>query len=235
MTSKDKYYWGQLRGALTAGQWSSSFPAKAPNGSALSWSELFRKFNKHCPGYRDVTEVASQNHALALLLASNYKDEDEDDGGKPGEYALDLGDEGTLPEERITEARKGYEILKKLESSNFDVSLHSVGCLIFCLISELTDSELCAGLLCICSWGRRGMFITPQQSPRRLPRPKPHSSAWDIACQHKIPSRTRSEHGIVGVFCHHQFCVRIHCIRSGDQGWTSVGHDGDVQEFMSAG
>ncbi|PBK98454.1 hypothetical protein ARMGADRAFT_960093 [Armillaria gallica] len=119
-TTKDKYYWTQLRAALTSGQWSSPYPSKAPNGAALSWSELFRKFNKHCKGYEAVTEVASQTHALALLLAASFKDDDQDDAPRTGEYALELGDESVLTEERKGEAQAGYDILKKLESSNFD-------------------------------------------------------------------------------------------------------------------
>ncbi|KAJ7235094.1 hypothetical protein B0H12DRAFT_1238874 [Mycena haematopus] len=118
--SKDKYYWSQLRAALTAGQWSTQFPAKDPKGTPLSWSELFRKFNKHCLGYKDVAEVASQTHALALLLSANSKDQEIDKPPKTGEFSLELGDECMLPEERVMEAKTCYETLKKLESSNFD-------------------------------------------------------------------------------------------------------------------
>ncbi|KAJ6524440.1 hypothetical protein DFH09DRAFT_1372181 [Mycena vulgaris] len=121
MSGKDKYYWTQLRAALTAGQWAAQFPAKTPNGTALSWSELFRKFNKHCTGYKDVAEVASQTHALALLLAANSMDQDIDDSDKKtGDFSLDLGDACMLPEERVAEATACYDALKKLESSNFD-------------------------------------------------------------------------------------------------------------------
>ncbi|KAF8152244.1 hypothetical protein B0H34DRAFT_724464 [Crassisporium funariophilum] len=116
---KERHYWAQLRAALTAGQWKSPVPAKTPNGTPLTWSELFRKFNKHCRGYQDVAEVASQTHALALLLSaeSPNEDEDNDDFGKP---PLDLGRECLLPEERIEDATVGYEVLKSLESSNYD-------------------------------------------------------------------------------------------------------------------
>jgi hypothetical protein len=133
MSGKDKYYWSQLRAALTAGQWAAQFPAKAPNGTALSWSELFRKFNKHCTGYKDVAEVASQTHALALLLAANSKDQDVDQPPKTGEYSLELADECVLPEERVAEATACYEALKKLESSNFDVrvEMHEPGNILF--------------------------------------------------------------------------------------------------------
>ncbi|KAJ7749067.1 hypothetical protein DFH07DRAFT_829576 [Mycena maculata] len=120
MSGKDKYYWSQLRAALTAGEWAAQFPAKALNGTALSWSELFRKFNKHCTGHKDVAEVASQTHALALLLAANSKDQDTDNPPKTGEFPLELADECVLPEERVAEATGCYEALKKLESSNFD-------------------------------------------------------------------------------------------------------------------
>ncbi|KAJ3899328.1 hypothetical protein F5879DRAFT_1061659 [Lentinula edodes] len=120
MSTKDRHYWSQLRAALTAGHWSSSSPAKAFNGAPLSWSELFRKFNKHCKGYVDVAEVASQTHALSLLLIANSKDEDQDEPVRPEEYPLELGDECILASERVEEARLGYDILKKIESSNFD-------------------------------------------------------------------------------------------------------------------
>ncbi|KAG5643985.1 hypothetical protein DXG03_009275 [Asterophora parasitica] len=116
---KDRYYWTQLRLALTSGEWSSRYPAKAPNGTALPWSELFRKFNKHCRGFQDVAEVASQTHALALLLGVYSLDDDQDDEGE-GVYPLELGQECMLPEERIQEARAGYDVLKGLKSSNFD-------------------------------------------------------------------------------------------------------------------
>ncbi|KAF7290669.1 hypothetical protein MIND_01307200 [Mycena indigotica] len=120
MSTKDKHYWNQLRAALTAGQWAAQYPAKAPNGTLLSWSELFRKFNKHCGANRDITEVASQTQALSLLLAANSKDQDRDDSPPDGRYALELGGECLLAEERIQEAKVAYDVLKKIESSNFD-------------------------------------------------------------------------------------------------------------------
>lgn len=120
-TTKDRHYWTQLRSSLTAGQWLSSSPAKTPNGIPLPWSELFRKFNKHCKGFGAVAEVAQQTQALAVLLCANSRDEDQDEPVRPDEYPLELGDECVLPAERIEEAKTGYNILKKLESSNFDV------------------------------------------------------------------------------------------------------------------
>lgn len=65
--------------------------------------------------------MASHTHALALLLSSNSKDEDHDDSGNSSEFPLDLGDQCLLSEERVEEASAGYDVLKKLESSNFDV------------------------------------------------------------------------------------------------------------------
>lgn len=118
---KDRHYWTQLRAALTAGQWSSTTPAKAPNGTPLSWSELFRKFNKHCKGFRDVVEIASQTQALALQLAACSTDGDEDGVGHCENFPIELGSESQVVPERLEEASAGYEVLKKLESSNFDV------------------------------------------------------------------------------------------------------------------
>ncbi|KAF9478780.1 TPR-like protein [Pholiota conissans] len=127
-TPKERHYWAQLRAALTGGLWRASHPAKALNGTALPWSELLRKFNKHCQGYRDVSDMAAQTRALALLLSARYADDDEDDEiAMPGvekgaEESKELGVDGVcvLPEERIEEALVGYEILRSHTTSNFD-------------------------------------------------------------------------------------------------------------------
>ncbi|KAG1824098.1 hypothetical protein EV424DRAFT_1396074 [Suillus variegatus] len=119
--AKDKYYWAQLRAALTAGQWSSPSPGTAQNGSPLSWFHILRKFNKHCKGFQDVAEVASQTQALFLLLGADTQNVDQ--LGLENDDELVLGDECLLPPERIEEARGGYETLKSLDSKNFD-SLH---------------------------------------------------------------------------------------------------------------
>jgi tetratricopeptide (TPR) repeat protein len=122
--AKDKYYWTQLRAALTAGQWSSPSPGTAPNGSPLSWYHILRKFNKHCKGFQDVAEVASQTQALFLLLGADT--EDVDQLGLENDDELVLGDECLLPLERIEEARGGYEILRSLDSKNFDSLQHAL-------------------------------------------------------------------------------------------------------------
>ncbi|KAH7886691.1 hypothetical protein F5I97DRAFT_2017699 [Phlebopus sp. FC_14] len=116
--AKDKHYWSQLRSALTAGQWSSTLPAKAFNGSPLTWSELLRKFNKHCKRFQDVAEIASQTQALSILLGANARDEDQ--LGLEPEDEFRLGDECILLPERKEEATGGYETLKRLESKRSD-------------------------------------------------------------------------------------------------------------------
>jgi hypothetical protein len=126
MSHKERHYWAQLRSALAAGQWSSEYPAKAPNAALLSWPELFRKFNKHCKGFNDVAEVALHTHALADLLAANSINDDQDDPPKSGEYQLDLGNDCLLPDDLIDEATRRYNLLKGLNVSNFDVSVVGV-------------------------------------------------------------------------------------------------------------
>jgi hypothetical protein len=114
--AKDKYYWTQLRTTLTAGSWGSSNPAKALNGSPISWTELLRKFNKHCHGYPDVSEIASQTQALSLLVAGGPTDDELDGDQCHDEVSLALGTEGTVASQHAKEAQAGFEILKALES-----------------------------------------------------------------------------------------------------------------------
>lgn len=116
---RSQHYWRQLRGALTAGQWDATAPAKDWHQRPCSWSELIRKFLKHSPDHRDVAELASQTQALCLLLSANATNLDGSDVGPRG--PLVLGEECALPEERIEEASAGYESLKQLDASRSDV------------------------------------------------------------------------------------------------------------------
>ncbi|KIK96970.1 hypothetical protein PAXRUDRAFT_137268 [Paxillus rubicundulus Ve08.2h10] len=116
--AKDKYYWSQLRAALTAGQWNSTSPAKGLNGRSLPWSELVRKFNKHCKGFQDVADVAFQTQVLSELLATNATDEDSLGSEPDSEFRL--GEECILRLEQIEKATVGYEALKQLEGRHSD-------------------------------------------------------------------------------------------------------------------
>lgn len=126
-TGKDKHYWTQLLATLTAGNWDVALPAKAPNGALLPWSELLRKFNKHCHGYSDVAELASQTQALALVLESGAGEHNiqSNEAGFQSNFsnALDLDDECILPQERRDEASAGHAILKGLRSADKEVRL----------------------------------------------------------------------------------------------------------------
>ena len=125
MSSKPAHYWAQLKGALVSGQWLAATPAQAPNALQLSWSELFRKFNKHCTGHVDVAEVASQTHALALLLFVTKKQEINERTSVPP-LPIDTNGECVLPEERRDEAKQGFDVLKNLRSQNTNVrDMHS--------------------------------------------------------------------------------------------------------------
>ena len=130
---KERHYWTQLRAALTGGQWQSPTPARTPNGSTISWSELFRKFNKHCRGFQDVAEVALQTRHLANLLLESYPEDDDTEvdretlrSGDTSSNArrrgkLDMGGEVTLAGKYNERASIGYNALKVLKSSNYDV------------------------------------------------------------------------------------------------------------------
>ena len=186
---KERHYWSQLRAAITAGQWRSEFPVKAYNGSALSWSELFRKFKKHCRGFEDVAVVAEQTRLLALLLGSKYKDDDENsevedtsapnsEGGSSRKGRLgkvDLEEECVLLPERVEEAKVGYDTIQSLQSSRFDVSST------FCLLARChhnpvdIDNTLCTCLLCICAWKPQRLPTASIQSSRVTPISKPYT------------------------------------------------------------
>ncbi|KAI0258551.1 hypothetical protein BC834DRAFT_975040 [Gloeopeniophorella convolvens] len=113
--SKDKHYWTQLRIATTGGAWGAPYPAKAFNNTPISWSELLRKFNKHCHGFSEVAEVTSQTQALSLLVAVGTTDSELDSDRRPGEEPLALGTECLVAEEHADEALTGFDVLKKLE------------------------------------------------------------------------------------------------------------------------
>jgi hypothetical protein len=125
-SGKDKHYWTQLLATLTAGSWDVALPAKAPNGTLLPWSELLRKFNKHCHGYSDVAELASQTQALALVLESGagHHDVEGDSTNFSNNFsnALDLDDECVVPQGRREEASAGYASLTRLRSNDKAVS-----------------------------------------------------------------------------------------------------------------
>lgn len=123
--TKDKHYWTQLRAALTGGSWGSSTPAKNIKGKPITWTELIRKFDKHCHGYIDVSEIANKTQALALLLAGIPTDGELDGDGQSGDDSLALGMESVVASEHVDEARIGFEALKNLESehANSDVRL----------------------------------------------------------------------------------------------------------------
>ena len=116
--TKDKHYWAQLRTALTGGSWGSPAPAKAFNGKPLTWTELLRKFDKHCRGYRDVSEITNQTQALALLIAAGPTDGELDGDARHVEGSLTLGTESVVAGEHAEEARAGFEVLRNLESEH---------------------------------------------------------------------------------------------------------------------
>jgi hypothetical protein len=47
---KGDHYNAQLTAALLKGNWADATAGAAPNGTALSWSELIRKWGKHTGG-----------------------------------------------------------------------------------------------------------------------------------------------------------------------------------------
>ncbi|KZV98926.1 TPR-like protein [Exidia glandulosa HHB12029] len=109
---KGEHYAAQLEAALVQGQWTSNAPAKGYNQVPISWSELFRKHRKHCPADAVAAEVASQLHAVSLLLLrgrSLAEDPEGDDRSVDGE--LRFTDECVLSAECKAEGQESYDKL----------------------------------------------------------------------------------------------------------------------------
>ena len=149
--TKDKHYWSHLRIALTAGSWGSPQPVRALKGDPISWTELLRKFNKHCHGYTDVAELANQTQALSLLVAGGPTDRELDGSTFNYEQPLILGAESVVADEHVDEARVGYNILKGLqaENTNSDVRLWPFP-LLPLTSSTFPVAQTCPRLLCVC-------------------------------------------------------------------------------------
>ncbi|CCM03055.1 uncharacterized protein FIBRA_05174 [Fibroporia radiculosa] len=122
-SAKDKHYWKQLWETLTAGRWDHPSPARTPGGAPLSWSELLRKFNKHCVGNAHIAELASQSQALSLLLSADASDRSLDGNDISKQGSLLLGQECMLPEERVEEAAAGYNALLSIASNSDSIRL----------------------------------------------------------------------------------------------------------------
>jgi hypothetical protein len=123
---KSEYYWAELQAALTAGKWSTTYPG---TGKVLPWSELLRKFNKHCKGFTDVAEVANYTQNLALLLEWFEQPVDGlSEVDLRSALPLGLGKECQLPEERLEGITDSYQALKKLQIWNADVCLGVNSC-----------------------------------------------------------------------------------------------------------
>ncbi len=162
--SKDRHYWSQLRIALTAGSWGSPHPAKAANGVPITWTDLLRKFNKHCHGFTDVAEI---------------------------EAFLILGTESVVADEHAVEAEVGYKVLRGLEAenTNSDVRLWPFH-LLPLTFSTTSVAEACPRLLRICPQRSSSVPLLPQSSPRPCQCAEPPQSCGLTSLKHVFPSST---------------------------------------------
>ncbi|KIY62652.1 hypothetical protein CYLTODRAFT_426757 [Cylindrobasidium torrendii FP15055 ss-10] len=119
---KPAHYLLQVQLVLTSGTFTdeNAFPAKDAKGYPISWTELLRKFDKHCTGehYAGIGLVARSVWQLSRAIAAS-----EGDGPTEGEqetlYKLDPGATCILHgEKRKEQAREAYESIKKLPKSD---------------------------------------------------------------------------------------------------------------------
>jgi hypothetical protein len=62
---KGDHYDTQLTHALLKGNWADATAGNAPNGTALSWSELFRKWGKHTGGSESILVAMSSYYDIS--------------------------------------------------------------------------------------------------------------------------------------------------------------------------
>jgi hypothetical protein len=186
--TKDKHYWSQLRVALTAGSWGSPHPAKAFKGGPISWTDLLRKFKKHCHGFSDVSEIANQTQALALLVAGGPTDRELDGIGYHHEELLVLGTESVVADEHAAEAELGYKILRGLEAENTisDVRLWPFP-LLPLTFTTISVAETRTRLLCICPQRSDAVSFLPQSSPRSCQCAEPPESGGLTSLKRVFP------------------------------------------------
>ncbi|KZT66935.1 TPR-like protein [Daedalea quercina L-15889] len=180
---KGQHYWKQLREVLTAGRWGDPFPAKTPSGGPLSWPELLRKFNKHCPGHSHAAELALQTQSLSLLMSAKAAGVGLDGNAASAANQLALGEECMLHEERLEEAAAGYQALKGLETSNSDSIKLAVAYYAYALRRPSECLATLAEVQSLLSTDNCGPSSTTRNSTLTLPVPNGGpggsvSSAW---------------------------------------------------------
>lgn len=66
---KGDHYNTQLTHALLKGNWADATAGNAPNGTALSWSELFRKWGKHTGGSERILDLKLTDESMSRPTA----------------------------------------------------------------------------------------------------------------------------------------------------------------------
>ncbi|CAG7854617.1 SubName: Full=Uncharacterized protein {ECO:0000313/EMBL:CCA68643.1} [Serendipita indica DSM 11827] len=120
---KATHYTHQLQNALTRGLWADPSPALAVKGEPMTWSELLRKYKKHCVSQHITAEIALQTQSLSLLLlpdpvdAKRITQEDLDGDSEEPHGSMSLGTECELSPSRIDDARLGFAALELLNDT----------------------------------------------------------------------------------------------------------------------
>jgi hypothetical protein len=188
--AKDKHYWTQLRTALTTGSWGSSAPARAfKKGTHISWTELLRKFNKHCHGYTDVSEIADRTQALSLYVAGGVTDSELDGDDRYDEGSLALREEVVVAGEHLDEAQLGFEALKGLESEHSRSDVRFRPTLFLPLISStFSVAKTSSRLLCLCSRKSGPVPLLSSSSPRPCQCARTPGCCRFVSLEHLLPA-----------------------------------------------
>ncbi|KAG8942346.1 hypothetical protein FRC04_003798 [Tulasnella sp. 424] len=125
---KAVHYEHELNAALCRGAWAESSPAKTHKGVPISWSELLRKYQKHCKS-PNIIAVAQQTRDLSLLLVASgptptaFSPADFDLDCSESDNVFNRGEEYILSDERQASAKPILAALLEADGGDSGVLL----------------------------------------------------------------------------------------------------------------
>lgn len=173
-TYKSTHYQSQLLQSLASGPWLAPNPGRTPSGSReLAWSELVRKWGKHCGNSavgqegEVLAEIAKGTQVLGSALASISPSTSASQSNHL-HWKLQLEDECIVPDSspRYAEVSSAYEKLKGIKSSS---DVRTIHCRLLPWLIPFLDNPVSVSILRLCAFQTRRMFVPSRKSARYWP------------------------------------------------------------------